>query len=318
MADPVVTAILKGNVTPLLGAGVNLTTRPAAQLWKDKNRIQFLPNGAELAEHLAAEFHQPGAPKCDTQGCRVRDQLPSPDLLKISQTVQVQQGDIPLLQTLSDVFKATFPLSVTHRFLARIPRLLKDERPEVRHQLIMTTNYDDLMEQAFAAESQDYDLLWYQAGGPNRGRFLHKPPNGPAIVLPEQPNDYAYPFFAERPVILKLHGTAADETGDGSYVITEDHYIEYLSRVDHRALPKTLVKRWINLLYLGYSLRDYNLRVIVRRLQQADNRERVSWTVLNSASPDEIEYWAKNQVKVILADLNDYIPRLELALTEAN
>jgi hypothetical protein len=182
----------------------------------------------------------------------------------------------------------------------------------------MTTNYERPDGASFRGRGPGLHLLWYQAGGPKRGRFLHKRPDDDPVVLPEQPNDYGYPFFADRPVILKLHGTARDETGDGSYVITEDHYIEYLSRVDHRAVPKTLVQRWINLLYLGYSLRDYNLRVIVRRLQQADGRGRASWTVLREACLDDVDYWARHEVKVIQADLSDFIPRLQSALAGAS
>jgi SIR2-like domain len=313
----VVTAFLMGNVTPLLGAGVNLTTRSVQQPWKDANSFQFLPDGTELAEHLAAKFRQTDAPKCDIAECTLKDRLYRPDLVKVSQAIQVQQGEFPLLRTLRDIFKAAYPLSLTHRFLARIPKILAAELPEVRHQLIMTTNYDGLMEQAFAAEGQDFDLLWYQAGGNNRARFIHKTPAGEVIALPERPNDYSYPFFEHRPVILKLHGTVKDETGEGSYVITEDDYIEYLSRVDHNALPKLLVGRWINMLYLGYSLRDYNLRVMVRRLRQADHRERVCWTVLKSADPVDVSYWTRNQVEVIQTDLNEYIPRLESALKAA-
>lgn len=309
----VVTAFLMGNVTPLLGAGVNLTTRPVQQSWKEANHIKFLPDGTELAEHLAAKFRQEEAPRCEIAECTLK----RPDLIKVAQAVQVQQGELPLLGTLRDIFKVEFPPSLTHRFLARIPKLLAREAPEVRHQLIMTTNYDDLIEQAFAAEEQEFDLLWYQAGGNNRARFIHKTPQGDVIPLPERPNDYAYPFFEDRPVILKLHGTVKDETGKGSFVITEDHYIEYLSRVDHNALPKLLVGRWINLLYLGYSLRDYNLRVMVRRLQQADGRERVCWTVLKAADPVDVDYWTNNHVVVIQTDLNEYIPRLEAALKAA-
>ena len=313
----VVTAFLMGNVTTLLGAGVNLTTRPGLQPWKDANHIHFLPDGSELAEHLAAKFRQSEMPECSVAECTVKDRFLRPDLVKVSQAVQVQQGEFPLIRALRDVFKASYPLSLTHRFLAGIPKLLAHEPPEVRHQLIMTTNYDDLMERAFAAEGQDFDLIWYQAGGANRALFIHQTPDGRVIPLSERPNDYTYPFFEHRPVILKLHGTAKDETGEGSYVITEDDYIEYLSRVDHNALPKLLVARWINILYLGYSLRDYNLRVMVRRLRQADKRDRVCWTVLKAADPVDVRYWTKNQVEVIQSDLNEYIARLHAALLAA-
>jgi len=55
----------------------------------------------------------------------------------------------------------------------------------------------------------------------------------------------------------------------------------------------------------------------LRRLRQADNRERVCWTVLKAADPVDVTYWTRNKVEVIQADLNEYIARMEAALQAA-
>jgi hypothetical protein len=126
----VATAILKGNVTPLLGAGVNLTTRNSHEPWKEHNQIKFLPNGSELAEHLAEEFRHRDMPQCETPACTVKDLLPRPDLIKVSQAVEVQQGELPLLQSPNGIFRSKFPLSQTHRFLARFPDCWRTNDPK--------------------------------------------------------------------------------------------------------------------------------------------------------------------------------------------
>jgi hypothetical protein len=76
-----------------------------------------------------------------------------------------------------------------------MPTILAAEKPLARYQLIMTTNYDDLLERAFDEGRQDYDLVWYQAQGLDKGRFRHKGP--------ERANEYAYPFFQQRPAITE-------------------------------------------------------------------------------------------------------------------
>ena len=79
----------------------------------------------------------------------------------------------------------------------------------------------------------------------------------------------------DRSVILKIHGAVDRSSPDGeddSFVITEDHYIDYLTRTDLANLvPITLAAklRRSHFLFLGYSLRDWNLRVILHRIAGA-------------------------------------------------
>ena len=71
-------------------------------------------------------------------------------------------------------------------------------------------------------------------------------------------------------MILKIHGAVdrADAEAD-SYVITEDHYIDYLARENvARLIPAYLMARMrtSHFLFLGYGMRDWNLRVILRSI----------------------------------------------------
>ena len=52
-------------------------------------------------------------------------------------------------------------------------------------------------------------------------------------------------------------------------MITENHYIDYLRQADiARLIPVNVVSRMrkSHFLFLGYSLKDWNLRVILNRL----------------------------------------------------
>ncbi len=72
-----------------------------------------------------------------------------------------------------------------------------------------------------------------------------------------------------------------------SFVITEDHYIDYLTRTDiSNLLPVTLAAklRKSHFLFLGYSLRDWNLRVILHRIWGEQKLTYKSWAIQVSRS----------------------------------
>src|SRR5207247_317317 len=98
--------------------------------------------------------------------------------------------------------------------------------------LFVTTNYDDALERAFHAANEEFDLVTYVAEGDARGKFLHWSPDG-GVTLVERPNEYRGLAVGPRCIILKLHGAVDRGTSEwDSFVITEDHYIDYLARGD--------------------------------------------------------------------------------------
>lgn len=169
-----------------------------------------------------------------------------------------------------------------HEFLADLPAVEPERgRPENRNLLIVTTNYDDLMEPALAPR-RPCDVVFYDPDD-KPARFWHRKPDGTTVKILD-PDSYRYAFFDERPVVLKIHGTI-DRLNQGreGYVITEDHYIEYLAE---EALEKLLPKEFLtklrgnHLLFLGYSLRDWNLPVFLRRLKRNPKQAYKAWAVL--------------------------------------
>src|SRR5207249_4800286 len=183
-----------------------------------------------------------------------------------------------------------------------------------RHPLIVTTNYDDALEQAFADANEAFDLVSYVARGPDRGKFLHLPPGEDAEVhVIEQPNQYTAFSLEERTIILKIHGAVDREHPDrDSYVITEDHYIDYLAQTDiANIVPARLmaVMNESHFLFLGCSLGDWNLRVILQRIwgQQPFEDKFPSWAIRKDPSRLEERLWRNRNIEILDVDLEDYV-----------
>jgi hypothetical protein len=297
--------LLGGVVVPFLGAGVNLCDRPPGFEWVPDQK-DFLPKGSELADFLAKQFVYP-----PTRGR---------DLLQVSMYGELTDGRGGLYDQLDSIFRRSYPATSVHRFLAALPGPAPLARlPENHYPLIATTNYDDLMEQAFDEVGQPYDLVFFLPQEERRGSFWHQEPGKAPNPIPVgDANAYKYPFFEQRPMILKIHGTInlVNEELEG-YVISEDHYIDYLAEDPlETLLPSRVVTklRKSHLWFLGYSLSDWNFRVFLRHLHRSDRDQYRSWAVKEDVSSDEKTYWDKQGVDVFPVTLQEYIPGLRVVL----
>lgn len=303
----VATALMRGRVIPFLGAGANLYERnPDQQPWTRDS--SFLPSGQELARHLATEVI--GVAEDEVW-----------DLAGVSQRVVVQVGSGPLYDALRGVFEEEYPPTPLHQFFARVPRLREqkgmadDPDPHRDRLLIITTNYDDLMESAFAKAQQAFHLISYIAQGDKTGHFRHFPPGGRPSLVIESANEYDGLVADSLPIVLKIHGAVnREEPAQDSYVITEDHYIDYLTRTDISILLPHPIPGMLNkshLLFLGYGLRDWNLRVMLYRIWGEQELTYSSWAVV--LEPDALyqKYWNRRNVEIRDQSLQDYISNLK-------
>jgi len=287
----------EGKVVPFLGAGANLCGRPQEVDWQTGH---YLPSGQELAVYLAESYAYPAS---EVQ-----------DLLRVSQYVQAVTGGTVLYDELHGLFDREYEPNALHRLLATLPGTLRAWREQghaSRHLLIVTTNYDDALERAFLDAGESFDLISYVAKGPHRGKFLHRPPDAETRLI-EEPNKYRELSLEKRTVILKIHGAVDRDDPDGdSYVITEDHYIEYLAQTDiSNIIPATLMAAMneSHFLFLGYSLGDWNLRVILHRIwgQQPFEDKFTSWAIQKDPSRLEERLWRRRNVEIFSVDLADY------------
>ena len=306
--------LFEGNVIPFLGAGANLCGRPADASWT-VGQVEYLPNAHELALYLAERFRYPVADERDLD--RVAD-----DLARVTQYVAIQRGSRRLYTELHRIFSAVYRPSPLHLFFARLPALLREHGSANPYQLIVTTNYDDALESAFNEAGEEFDLVWYLAEGEGRrGKFMHQAPGGEPVVI-ERPNECIDLAPDKRSVILKIHGdvdrTDVEEPGGDSFVITEDDYIEFLTYSTDPAnlIPIGLLDRMKEsaFLFLGYSLRDWNLRVILYRLWREQTLGSQSWAVQRDPMSFERKFWSLRRVELLDIDLDEYVQRLAHAV----
>jgi SIR2-like domain len=125
----------------------------------------------------------------------------------------------------------------------------------------------------------------------------------------------------ERPVIVKIHG-AVDGNVSGyrwrqNYVITEDHYIDYLSSSPiENLVPVQILDKLTDshCLFLGYPVRDWNLRVFLKRAWRGGPIGAKSWAIEPTPDTLEREFWAQSHVDVYAANLAHYVDQLDQRL----
>jgi hypothetical protein len=298
--DIVCRGLRRGRLTPVLGSGASLFGRPGP----GGGEWTGAPSAEELASRLSKEFHLP----TELAGSR--------ELLAVAQWISAMKGgSTPLYEELHDIFDRDLPTTPLHHFLAEVPGRLREKGLLGDPPLLVTTNYDDLLEQALDERGEPYDLVVYMADGEHHGHFFHQPPGG-SLTLIEEPREYLDASPEERTVVLKLHGFVnRHDPNHDSYVITEDHYIEYLTHADlDELLPASVLTRLLNchLLFLGYSLRDWNLRAILYQLREKA-KPNDWWAVRRDFDPVEQKTWAKKNVAMIGMTLEDYLVQLSNA-----
>lgn len=296
--DVLIPRLLEGKVVLFLGAGVNVfTRRPEEQCWEIGHS---LPTGSELAQYLAT---------------RIRYQGPDAgDLLRVAQYVALVEGSAPLYEELCRLLDADYPATPLHQFIAGLPARIRARGKGPRYPLIVTTNYDDVLERTLREHNEPFDLVWYVADGEQRGKFWHQSADGKTELI-EKPNEYRSVSTDQRVVILKIHGHVDRSHSDrDSFVITEDHYIDYLTRTDVSSLLPVMLAKTLNFshfLFLGYSLRDWNLRVILHRMWGQRKLTYRSWAVQRKPSTLDSKFWAERSVDVLDCDLGRYVTELD-------
>src|SRR6266545_3400481 len=273
--DEVLRALFEGRLVAVLGADVaDLATRLA-------QRFDYAENGSGLP--------------------------------RVAQYIAVMKGSGPLYDELHALLDADVTPTPIHRFFASLPPALRERG--VPHQLLVTTSYDLALETAFLEAGEEFDIVSYVAAGADRGKFCHLAPDGTGRLI-DLPNTYATELSLEtRTVILKLHGQVdrAPDRAWESFVVTEDDYIDYLAESDVAgAVPVGLAAklRRSHFLFLGYTMADWNLRVILNRLWGDQPLTYRSWAVQPDAKPLEREFWRRRDVDVHELALDRYVDTL--------
>jgi hypothetical protein len=287
-------SLYEGRTVPFLGAGASAAHRLKGDAWKAG--AKFGPFGAELGAHLAklGEF-----PEDDAQD----------DLTLIASYYEAVIGRDTMVRELEVLFanKRLSPGPV-HRLLAMCPRI----------PLIMTTNYDCLIEKAMREKRIKFDVVIQ-----NQDRLLlrrgDRPPafkidnEGLRDLFPDSDSGSSRRRTRQQPTIIyKMHGSLENPPvlpiGNPDPVISTGDYISALKRGENY-MPTHLLSMATQrrLLFLGYSLKDWNVRVMLGRLNYT--RE-TSWSFQQRNLPAEAKLWSKYGVETHHVDLGGAAERL--------
>jgi DNA-binding SARP family transcriptional activator len=282
----IVRALVAGRLVPVLGPG-----GPSQ-------------NGDGIAARLAEAFDCPE----EHRG----------DLTRVSQYVAVTQGVGPLYDELHTLFAEAAEPGPAERLLAGVPRLARARGGD--HQLIVTTGYGRALERAFEDAGEAVDIVSYVAIGRDRGKFVHRKPDGEETVV-SVPNTYADLSLTERPVILKIHGEVdpRPDRDRESFVVSEDDYIGYLAQTElANVVPVTLTAklRRSHLLFIAYPVVEWSLRVFLHRAFSDQPISYRSWAVLPGAHPIQREFWRHRGVHLYDVAIEDFVADLERRLLE--
>ncbi len=297
-------SILSGRLVPFLGVDANLLGRPSDTGWA---LGQHLPSSSEMATHLAVRLKELGYPPPETD-----------DLASITEHASLTLGIGSLYDELRALLNADYPPTRLHDLLASLPGTLRERGYGPVYQVIVTSNFDDVLERAFQGRSEPYDVLTYVSRDDTRGKFIHAPYGDTPRAI-EKPNEYDALPLDQRTIIVKIYGALNRlNPDDDSYTITEDDFIGYMSRADITSLlPATLVSRVrkSHFLFLGSSLRDWNRRVVFQRVWDEQKLQYKSWAVPFDPRASDEEFWRRRDIELIRnITLQEYVDRLAARL----
>lgn len=287
-----------GKVVPFLGAGASIQELPSQQR---------PPSGSDLSRELAEEVVFP-----------LDEDRDRTDLAKVSSYFVDLAGRKTLRERLRVRLNRPYAPGRIHKLLAQSPRPL----------LSVVTNYDRLLETAFEEAGVPYDVLVYPAPAdhPKHVGSVLLWRDGSAEPEAVKPNHVPL-HLADRHVIFKMHGTIERHTAEwDTFVITEEDYTDFLSRMTmSTAIPASVVEHFSgrSFLFLGYSLRDWNLRVVLNTVRYhfsaarpaAERRDRngdpvTSWAIQSQPSQLEKQLWHNRGVRIFDQRVETFADRL--------
>jgi hypothetical protein len=257
-----------------LGAGVHA---PPPELSRFEYPVeQRPPIGADLSRKLAVDCNLPG---------RFPREDPS-NLQRVALFYEIARSRRQLVDAVVEAVQIGKRPSPMLRALA-----------ELGFPLVITTNYDQLFESALTAVGRQPRVAVYKPS-------------------PEATDDYRDPT-AESPVVFKIHG---DIQRPETIVITDEDYIQFVLRMSDKdpydPVPLTLkyyLTGWTTL-FVGYSLLDYNLRLLFKTLRWKIDRASVPDMYSVDCQPDPLifDVWhnQRRYVKFIAQDVWMFVPRL--------
>lgn len=313
--DLIADAVSRGEIVLFLGAGVHASPgQGQAARWQypDAHRPLF---AGELAEKLAGESgwsvrFDPGQYPPKRNFTRVTLDY---ELNIENDLAQKSRALPPLL--IYPVASRTDAIDLRTKGRIRLANVVhsavslgKQPSPALRglaqmnFPIIVTTNYDSLFRDALLLAAKNPITAYYQPGKP-----------GKDIDPTDDPT-------SQQPFLFKIHGCDSNPT---SMVITDEDYIDFVLGMSEKEgqnpVPQTIFYRMMKwpTLFIGYSLQDYNLRLLFKTLRYQRDRFKTSYAV--DPYPDSLvtRIWDDelNYISFVAEDLWTFVPALYKKIT---
>jgi SIR2-like domain len=267
-------AVAKGECILFLGAGVHYPPPPDSTYVYPEEHRP--PLGAALSEALAKD-------------CDFASLLPHESPTNLQRVALCYELEHSRRRLVDEVKRAVQTGKRPSRVLCALA--------ELDFPLVVTTNYDRLFEHALAAAGKEPRL---------------------SIYTPElQATEDHGPPTADSPVVFKIHG---DVSRPESIVITDEDYIQFVLRMSNKdpydPVPlafKYYFRVWPTL-FVGYSLLDYNLRLLFKTLRWKIDNANIPDVYSIDLKPDPLifEVWSSQRryVRFIAEDVWAFVPSL--------
>lgn len=250
--------------------------------------------------------------------------MPAESLSAISCYYETKSGRNALWDNLMNVFKTKKNTTLTHKMLADAAAYYLGKEGVVDDYLIITTNYDCLMEEALEHNQLPYAVVAIKRhDGRVYTRFSESLSDYEKHCNKNQP---AYPkefiLWRSKPLVVlyKIHGclNPKNTVKDDSLVISDSDYVKHISRMSmsEGGIPSQigLLIHEKPFLFLGYSLNDWNVRsifeaVVQKRGTETDVRD---YSVMLSLTEYEMAFFDEHHITVMKTDLNTFAQSIRM------
>jgi SIR2-like domain/TIR domain len=300
------------NLVIFLGAGANADDHEGPYLPGEP----MLPDDSDLAAYLAAKARLKSGQR---------------ELAEVAQYARMVRGEPRMLSWVKEILAVDSEPGPVHNYLAQLPARLEGLGLEKRYQMIVTPKFDVALEKALIKAKEPFDVAVYMAPGTQyAGRFVHIPWRSVEAHPVVAPNEYdMFPIVGDdfeltRTVIVRING-AVDDRAAGyrwkkNYVITEDHYIDYLGgRPAEEVVPGQILAklRQASCLFLGYTIADWRLRVFLHWIWPGESSNSAThWAVERNPDMLERQFWQRSGVPLFRSRLTEYVEGFDRFLVE--
>lgn len=233
-----------------------------------------------------------------------------PDLARVALEVQMESGPKLLWQRLLKILpdKSVEPSPMLEALASLKKTSMNNDDVAVSSpfKLIVTTNYDGLLERAFKNSGLGWLPVIQSASGVEIGNEID-PQSGQEIENEKDPQKRL--SKTQKTIIYKIHGTFgenADPLQPRRLILTEEDYIEFLAVLgdQEKGVPPLISSKMrlaSTILFLGYGLQDWDFRTIYKSMIESiePNLRPESFAIQRDAPDYLVKYWTRKHVNIL-------------------